>query len=224
MRLVPLAAMVGLLALTADVPARAADAAPAKSWGTISFTRGLSGDDVEAAGLTKLTADQVTFLNSVVGREVDLARAGGVTGFAGTFSSRRTAVERTRAGLDLLTDAERARLDLLVAQAIVAGPVVTALDGPRKNRVVALVDRLQIHGEVSLTFGSSGHGRNFYGTSFFTTITDPATNLTIGIGFDQYHGKGLPYCDYLPAAEYLGPGWNLPIRAVTAGQDYLERH
>jgi hypothetical protein len=222
MRLVSLAAMVGLMAFTTELPARAADAAAAKSWGIISFTRGLSGDEVAAAGLTKLTADQVTFLNTLVAHEVELARAGGIAGFAGTFTSRRTPEDRTRAGLDGLTDAERARLNLLVAQAIAAGPTFSTIEGPGKNRLTTLVDRLQIHGEVSLTFGSSGHGRNFYGTSFFTTITDPETNLTIGIGFDQYHGKGLPYCDYLPAGEYLNSGWMLPARALD-GTDYLQR-
>ncbi|HVU17559.1 MAG TPA: hypothetical protein VHD32_11575 [Candidatus Didemnitutus sp.] len=217
MRLLRIAGLAGLLALAADVSAAQPEATPA--WGSISFTRGLSGEDVAAAGLTKLSADQITFLNSLVAREVSLAHAGGVTSFAGTFSGRRTAAEKSKAGLDLLTDNERARLDLLVAQAIVAGPVVATAERTWGNRLSAFADRLEIHGEVSFTVGTSGHGRNFYGTSFFTTISDPASGVTVGIGFDQYHGKGIPACSYYGGPGYLDYDVMSPMRLIS-GPDY----
>jgi hypothetical protein len=125
-----------------------------------------------------------------VAREVALAHAGNVRSFAGTYINRRTADERARIGLDRLTPDEQVRLNNLVAIAIAAGPGRLSSAPGLGRDGFTLANRLQIHGEVSLTVGTSGHGRNFYGTSFFTTITDPETNLTIGLGFEQYHGTG----------------------------------
>lgn len=154
------------------------------------FISTLSARDQSAAGITKMSADEQSLLNSLVAREVSLARAGNVRGFAGTFIGRRTADERAKAGLDRLMPDEQVRLNSLVAMALAAGPVRRESAQYLGKDAVSVLNRLQIHGEVSLTFGSSGGGHNFYGSSLFTTITDPETNLTIGIGLEQYKGDG----------------------------------
>jgi hypothetical protein len=180
-----------LLALALVVLAGSALAqSEAAAWSAVGFTETLSIQDQIAAGMAKLTTDEQTLLNASVAKEVGLARAGNVRAFAGTFISRRTPDERAKAGLDRLTPDEQARLNNFVAVAIASGPVRRQSAQFLGKDAVNVINRLQVHGEVSLTIGSSGHGRSFYDTSFFTTITDPETNLTIGVGYEQFKGNG----------------------------------
>jgi hypothetical protein len=188
--------------LAGAIPARAESA----KWYDFVFTETLSIQDQTAAGFAKLTDDEQALLNASVAREVSLARAGNVRGFAGTYIGRRTADERARIGLDRLSPDEQARLNSLVAAAIAGGPVSPASASFLGKDALSVVNRLQIHGEVSLTVGSSGHGRNFYGTSFSTTITDPETGLTIGLGYDQFHGSGR-YGSGRYGSGWYDPGW-----------------
>ena len=200
MRLLRRLAIPAVCALLAGSAPAATEPTP---WGSVPFTQGLAAPDRTGAGLDRLSAPELDALNAIVAREVALAQAGGVRAFAGTFFSRRTAEERAKTGLDRLSPAEQARLNTLVAAAIAAGPAFAVEAAPRRTALDS-VRQLQVHGEVSLTVGSGGHGRSFYDTSLFTTITDPATNITIGLGYEQFHGKGWWGCGYGPL-DYLEP-------------------
>jgi hypothetical protein len=98
----------------------------------LRYTDGLAPEAQIAAGLRRVSPAQLSALNEQIGRELALARAGDVRGFAGTFSGRRTAAERAAAGLDLLTDAERGRIDALVVT-LLASPPATAGSSPSAN-------------------------------------------------------------------------------------------
>ncbi len=58
--------------------------------------------------------------------------------------------------------------------------------------------------------GAGGHGSSFYGTSEDLFVTDPSGKFTLGLGFSEFHGKGLvgPYGPYCPIP-YVPPyaGW-----------------
>ncbi len=173
------------------------------------FSATLSTEEQTAAGLTRLSADEQTTLNTLVAREVSLARQGNVKAFAGTFSSRRKPAERTMAGLDRLTPTELEQLDRLVATAIAAGPAPATL--PRRLKasdVAARADRLEIHGEVTLAYGWGSGGRDMRAGSLYTEIYDKETGVTLGLGYSQFSGDGwwgygapYYYCD-----DYLVPG------------------
>jgi hypothetical protein len=187
------------------------------------FTAGLSPEDRAACGLPKLTASQATALDALVWRDVTLAHDGGVTGFSSAFCARHTAQERSAAGIDLLSDKERAMLDMLAARAIAMGPPPASLFAyapeqapppPPAATQVPDVAHTQVHGDVSLTVGGGAHGRNFYGTSGDLFVTDPTGTFTVGVGFDDFKGRGLlglygpngPYGPNYFGPPYLG-GW-----------------
>jgi hypothetical protein len=176
--------------------------------GNGGFTATLSSDEQTAAGLTRLSADEQTTLNTLVAREVSLARQGNVKAFAGTFSSRRKPAERAMAGLDRLSPTELEQLDRLVATAIAAGPAPVALPRPLKpNDVAARKDRLEIHGEVTLAYGWGSGGRDMRAGSLYTEIYDKETGVTLGLGYSQFSGDGWwGYGDPYYCEDYLLPG------------------
>lgn len=184
--------------------------------GTGGFTATLSADEQTAAGLTRLSADEQTTLNTLIAREVSLARQGNVKAFAGTFSSRRKPHERTAAGLDRLSPAELEQLDRLVATAIAAGPAPVALPRRLKPSDVARNDRLEIHGEVALAYGWGSGGRDMRAGSLYTEIYDKQTGVTLGLGYSQFSGDGWwgygdpYYYDYAP-----------PLHFVRAGRSFM---
>jgi hypothetical protein len=187
------------------------------------FIGGLSPDERALSGVAGLTAAQAAALDALVSRDVQLALQGGVTAFSSPFSARHSARERADAGLNLLSAKELAVLDMLAAQAIAIGPPpdspFTYSPPPRPapappETVVSDVSRVQVHGDISLTVGGGTHGRSFYGTSADLFVTDPTGRFTVGVGFEQFRGKGLlslcdPYGPYGP--DYGGPpflgGW-----------------
>ena len=175
------------------------------------FGDGLSAEEKAACGITRLTAAQLAALDGLVGRDVTLARQGGVTGFSSAFLARHSAQERAAAGIGLLSDKERSTLDRLAARAIAMGPPPSqaftyarpAAPPPPASLVSAPLS-VEVHGDLSLTVGGGSHGSSFYGTSMDLFVTDPSGKFTIGVGFSEYRGKGFfnPYglCEpvYLP--------------------------
>jgi hypothetical protein len=164
-----------------------------------SFTASLPDAQQQAAGLNRLSSEQITTLNNLVKRELILARQGNVRAFAAEFSQRRSAPERAKAGIDKLTPAERTQLDAEVAQAIAhqsPSLPLTTLSPARSDAVVqAAGPRLQVHGSVSFVAGTSGGGRNFYGGSFEIEQYDPVHHIGIAFSYSELRGKGLywPY-------------------------------
>lgn len=154
------------------------------------FIATLSTEEQEAAGLTSLSAEQQILLNTLVAREVSLARQGGVTTFAGTFTSRRKPEESARAGLDQLNTLQRAALDRLVAQAIAAKPVPLPTTRRMREEELKAKSRVETHGEVSFVYGFGSHGRDLVGGSVYTEVYDPDTGVSIGVGLSRYAGDG----------------------------------
>jgi hypothetical protein len=193
----------------------------------MGFTSGLSAPERDAAGLTRLSSAQAAVLDALVDRDVTLAHEGGVTGFSAGFLERHSAAERDAAGIGPLNDAERQQLDRLAARAIAIGPPPDAgfryapppTPAPKAAAPatdVVLSEKLQVHGDVSVTVGGGAHGQSFYGTSADVFVTDPSHGFTVGVGFSEFRGKGLlelcgpygPLSPYAPLAQGPPyPGW-----------------
>jgi|SRR5580658_9734205 hypothetical protein len=196
------------------------------------FVDGLSAQEKAATGIAKLTAAQAASLDVLVSHDATLAQQGGVTGFSSGFLARHSDAERSAAGIDRLSDKEKSILDILVARTIALGPppdqpftysppqakVTPPPAPPAPSEVTVSAPRhMEVHGDVSFTVGAGGHGSNFYGTSMDFNVTDPSGKFTLGVGFDDYHGKGLlplyppygPYGLYGPYSAYgpIGPGY-----------------
>jgi hypothetical protein len=189
------------------------------------FVEGLSAEESASIGVAKLNPGQVGELDRLVSHDVTLAQEGGVTGFSSRFLDRHTPSERAAAGLGALNAGERVTLDNLVARAIALGPPPeqpfsysppvkpTPAPAPPETLVSAPL-HAEIHGDLSFTVGGGSHGSSFYGTSMDFNVTDPSGRFTIGVGFEQYRGKGYfplvgPYSLYGPYSAYgpVGPAY-----------------
>ena len=184
------------------------------------FIATLTAAQQSAAGLPRLSAAEQSALNTLVAREVSLARPGNVKAFAGTFTSRRRPEERAATGLDRLSAAELEQLDQLVANAIAAGPVLPTPPQRLKPQDVARKDRLEIHGEVTLAYGWGSGGREMRAGSLYTTIHDRDTGTTVALGLSQASGDGWwgypwDYYDYTTLAAPLRPGFGAGFRPTT---------
>jgi len=172
-----------------------------------SFSATLPEAQQQAAGLTRLTPEQIATLNNLVQRELILAKQGDSRGFAGEFSQRRSAPERAKAGIDKLTPEERQRLDAAVATAIANQPRTTATPVSSLQSTSASVQAVgphpEIHGSVTFVAGTSGGGRNFYGSEFEVEQYDPVHHLGIAFSYSELHGKGL----YDPCGYGYGYGY-----------------
>lgn len=158
------------------------------------FTATLSPDQQAAAGIAALTDAKRDLLNALIASEVALARQGEVSGFAGTFSSRRNDGERAAAGIEGMTAEQVAELDRLVAALIAAGP--STRDIPvklKRDQTTKPRERLEVHGEISYTFGAASGGREFHGGSMTTTIFDTKTGSSLSFTYGQFEGDLLPY-------------------------------
>ncbi len=199
------------------------------------FLATLSEQEQTDAGLARLSAEQQLKLNTLVGREVSLARQGGVTAFAGTFSSRRQPEERAAAGLDALTPKEIEKLNALVAAAIAAKPVPVTTARRLREAQLKEQRRFETHGQVTFVYGRGGRGRDFVGGSVYTEVYDRETGVSVGVGVSRYDGGGwwLPYdyysgdllldTDYVPAralVSYAGPG---PVADFGRGRGWVGR-
>jgi hypothetical protein len=194
------------------------------------FVDSLSAQEKSAAGIQKLTAAQVSTLDTLVSRDATAAQQGGVTGFSSAFLARHTQEERAAAGTGSLSAGEQMALDSLVSRAIALGPPPdqpftysppqaklatppAPLPAPSQVMVSAPL-HAEVHGDLSLTVGGGGHGSSFYGTAMDVYVTDPSGKFTLGVGYEEFHGKGPlalydPYLPYGPYSAYgpIGPGY-----------------
>jgi len=185
--------------------------APTHADETPPFTAQLDAADRTAAGLHHLSTAQLAALDAQVARERTVARQGDVVAFSRSFLSRRTADQVAAAGLAALTPPERTALDTFVARAVAQrpAPVVATLAAKAKaadNVVETVTYKPRLHGEVTLTVGTAGSGRNFYGGSFTTIYDDPQHHFTAAFTYAEYHGTGL-----LPSDDCARPGRS-PLR------------
>lgn len=185
------------------------------------FTAKLSATDQAATGLTKLSAEQTAALDAQIAREITVARQGDVVAFSRSFMQRRSADQLTAAGLTALTPEERTQLDRVVALAVAQRPAIvvqtlTAKAKAADDAVETITYKPQLHGEVTLTFGTAGGGRNFYGGSFTTVYDDPQRKFSVAFTYAEYHGKGLlPFDDCLRSGS--SSGYGLGIAAPVPG-------
>jgi hypothetical protein len=180
------------------------------------FTDSLPPPEQTALGLTKLSAAQRTALNTQIQRDVTLARQGNVTGFATTFTQRRTAAERAAAGLDLLGTNERQQLDALVARLIAqpATPVLTHFSR-HSDEVEVTTYRPAIHGKMTVFAGAGSHGSSFYGGAITGIYDDPNHNFSVVATYAEIHSKGI--CVDTP---FLAPCTTLNRPAFTTETDF----
>lgn len=153
------------------------------------FLASLPAERVAAIGIARLDDAKRTALESLVQRDLRLAREGGVNAFARTFTTRRTDEERTASGIDLLTSEERDRLDAAVATALLnqaAIPPAPVYREKKDDEVVTETKRpIEVHGEVWLSYGVGKGGYQSYGGGFTTTMYDPAKNLSVSLSVAQ---------------------------------------
>ena len=124
------------------------------------------------------------------------------------FSQRLTANERRLTGLDVLTAAELARLNGLIARhgtaslvrALLAPP--TYLTRVTPSEVIETREQRRIHGTFSLGFGWGSGGYSEQTGAMLLHLDDPAGRYSISVGYAQTRIKGPgfpgPYREDLP--------------------------
>ena len=161
----------------------------------LRYTDGLAPEAQIAAGIRRVSPAQLSALNEQIGRELALARAGDVRGFAGTFSGRRTAAERAASGLYLLTDTERGRIDALVVTLLASPPATfwpSQAASPRDRGLEPVSERPRIHGSVTAMYGWGSGGSSTYGGSLSTHFYDPVRKFSAAVEISDYrtdHGN-----------------------------------
>lgn len=169
------------------------------------FAAKLTAEEKAGAGLGKLSAEQLTALDSQVAKEVKLARQGDVRGFAGTFISRRTEAERVASGLGTLTTGEKYQLDRLVSRALATTPAQPPVSITRPPSEAELLLKTksdwETHGFVQLEYGFGSGDREYKAGTVAVTQVNPKTGTAFTFAYTVVEGDGLWYCrDY-------SPGW-----------------
>jgi hypothetical protein len=165
----------------------------------VRFSATLTPDQREATGLAHLSADNVAVIDGLVRQDEAASKFKNNNVDHTRFSARRTDRERDIAGLNQLTPAQLTRLDglaglrisgpALVPGATIVSTTGTAVQSPTAGR------KLDIHGEVSFTYGW-GKGGSVSGGGIVLTYDDPEGRYSVLFGYSEYHGKGLLPCYY----------------------------
>jgi hypothetical protein len=169
----------------------------------LRFSVTLGAEERAAAGLTKLTSDQVAVIDAFVRRDT-ASRSSNSTPVApekanATFSERLTAQERQTAGLGGLTAQEIRRLDGFVDQQQSARLARTLLAPPtyisRSARVKPTEKKAEreIHGSFSLSYGMGSGGYSEKTGAMMLSMEDPDRHYAIAIGYTESHVKGGNY-------------------------------
>ncbi len=163
------------------------------------FSSGLNAADRAAAGLARLSSDQVAVIDALVRRDTAGRASASATRTpeaAATFSQRLTADERRVAGLATLTAAEVAQLDALIERVQTARLARTLLAPPaylaRSSRVTPAEKKTEreIHGSFSLSYGVGSGGYSEKSGSINLSFEDPARGLTLNVGYTETQTKG----------------------------------
>tara|TARA_B110000305_G_C19362760_1_gene600289 strand:- start:251 stop:859 length:609 start_codon:yes stop_codon:yes gene_type:complete len=189
----------GLL-LAEEEPAAATENAETEGY----FISKLAQIETLTTGVHELSKLEQANLENLIAYEVSSARAGGVNGFAGGFSERRTDAELVATGIERMSDGQRVRLDEHITGFLADQPVSYVYRGdgrgPRSTRRGDNAEfrgkgpLLEVHGSVTMTVGTSSAG-SFYGGSATTVISDPKGRFNAVISFGTMKGN-LPYDDY----------------------------
>lgn len=167
------------------------------------FISQLAQIETLTTGVHELSKLEQANLENLIAYEVSSARAGGVNGFAGGFSERRSDAELEATGIERMSDDQRVRLDEHIAGFIANQPVSYVYRGngrgSRSTRRGENADfrgkgpLLEVHGSVTLTVGTSSAG-SFYGGSATTVISDPKGRFNAVISYGTMRGN-MPYYD-----------------------------
>ncbi len=195
--------MLLVCTLLAAPPAGAASPVSADGVAASRFSPSLSTRDRTAAGLDRLSSDQVAVLDALVRRDLAAQaapRRADAPPLAPRFSLRLSADERRNAGLGLLTETELAQLELFVerrissalGQVLLAPPTFVPLS-VRARVAEAKPQTPEIHGSFTLGMGfGKGYSEKFGGMTL--TYEDPVRNFAVSFSYAESHIKGAaPY-------------------------------
>ena len=165
--------------------------------GDVRFSQTLSAEDRTAAGLPRLSSDEVAVIDALVRRDTG-TRAGTAANdqASATFSQRLSADERRAAGLAKLSAVELPKLDAFVARHQSARLARSLLAPPsyvtRPSRVTPTETKKgrEIHGSYSLSFGFGSGGYSEKSGSMMLTLEDPERGYSISVGYSETHTKG----------------------------------
>jgi len=183
------------------------------------FSQSLAPADQAAAGILKLSPDQLAVLDALVRRDarINAEPDPGQPAPAPRFSQRLLSAERQSAGLTRLTDTESTRLDAAVTRfESGGGPGEQPATSGEGWRPAAGGPSLEVHGTVSLTYGAGRGGASFMGGAMAVSVADPAHGIVLSAGYAEMHGKGpllggRGYCDRFPGEYPFGSSsWWLP--------------
>lgn len=159
----------------------------------VRFSKSLGESEVEAAGLSRLSSDQVAVLDALVRRDVAQSQFVTKEPRADRFTERLTADERRNAGLQLLKPDELSQLDAAVAR-LTAPPDATLTQGggPPSQPIhsVKLRRDPEIHGSLTLMVAAGSHGYRAYGGGVELYYDDPANRFSVGVGLSEVRSKG----------------------------------
>lgn len=165
--------------------------------GDVRFSQTLSAEDRTAAGLPRLSSDEVAVIDALVRRDTGTRAGTTATDQApATFSQRLSADERRAAGLAKLSAAELPRLDTFVARHQSARLARSLLAPPsyvtRPARITPTETKKgrEIHGSYSLSFGFGSGGYSEKSGSMVLTLEDPERGYSISVGYSETHTKG----------------------------------
>jgi hypothetical protein len=187
----------------------------------VRFSQTLQAEDRSAAGLGRLSSDEVAVIDALVRR--DTASRGSSTpdpkeaAAPATFSQRLTADERRAAGFAKLTATELPKLDAFVdrhqnarlARSLLAPPTFVS----RASRIVPTEKKKEreIHGSFSLSYGMGSGGYSEKTGSMVLTLEDPDRGYSISVGYSESHIKGGSGYIYRDPSLYRDP-FHDPLR------------
>lgn len=157
------------------------------------FFAKLTPDERVAAGLGRLSAEQLAALTAQVEKEVKLARQGDVPGFAGTFISRRTEEERVASGIGSLSTSEKYQLDRLVSRALAARPPQPpVMPGSPQPGVELLKPKSpwETHGFVQLEYGFGSGDTEYKAGTVAVTQVNTKTGTALTFAYTAVEGTG----------------------------------
>jgi len=180
---------VGFAAL-APASGRAADA---------RFSQTLAPSEMAAAGLNRLSSDQIAVIDALLRRDFagHAAPSKNDPPPAARFSQRLTADERRIAGLTLLTEAELVKFDSFVERQAAASsarallsPLVVASPASIRLRPTETKTASEIHGSFSLSMGWGKGGYSEKTGAMNLYYEDPTRGFAIAVGYSETHVKG----------------------------------
>lgn len=172
----------------------AAGRAAAHAEDDMRFTKTLATADVSLLGLDQLSSDQLGALDALIRRDAVTLRRVSKTPPPARFSQRLSSDERHLCGVDRLAETQVAELDRRV-QVLNAPPPTRSFSyrAPGGSTVVPSVKIRrgpEIHGSVELMVAAGSHGYSAYGGAMTVSLDDPASGLSVAVGYAEVHSKG----------------------------------